>query len=339
MNSFVKLPAFFCFFFTFSFSYSQTDSLFLKNKNLIVGEIKSMDKGVLIMETSYSKEDFKIEWLEIERIISKVPFLITTEDGERFYGVITGSDSGKMIFKPEEQDQVELQIVEVIDIAKVEKGFLDRLNAGIDMGFTMTRARNQRQFTLRSRIGYITQKWTLDASINTLYSKQDETEDIRRMDANLTYIYLLRNDWFAVARLDFLSNTEQKLDLRTNTKLGLGKFINRSNKLYWNASAGFSFNNEQFSGEAANRQSAESWFGSEVNLYDIGDFNLLSNVFIYPSLTEKGRIRMDYRIDLKYDLPLDFYIKTGLTWNYDNQPTSGANTHDYVWQTTFGWSW
>lgn len=339
MNNHLKAIVFFVGIFIISPSYSQTDSLFLKNKDLIVGEIKSLERGVLTIETDYSKDDFRIEWLKIDRIISNIPFLLTTSDGVVLYGRITASEPGKIIFKPENGEAVDLEISNIIDLEKIEKGFLDRLNAQIDMGYTMTRARNQRQFTLRSRVGYVTPKWTLDASINTLASVQDDTDDIGRMDANITYIYLLKRDWFAVGRIDFLSNTEQKLNLRTNTKLGAGKFVTRTNHLYWNFSAGVSFNNETFQGDAEKRQSGESWIGSEVNLFDVGDLSLFSNIFVYPSMTEKGRVRLDYKIDLKYDLPLDFYIKTGLTWNYDNQPTPGATTHDYVWQTTFGWSW
>jgi hypothetical protein len=37
---------------------AQKDSLVLKNGDVIVGEIKSMDKGVLTIETDYSKNDF-----------------------------------------------------------------------------------------------------------------------------------------------------------------------------------------------------------------------------------------------------------------------------------------
>ena len=41
---------------------AQHDSLILKNANTIVGEIKSLDKGVLMIETDYSKSDFSVEW-------------------------------------------------------------------------------------------------------------------------------------------------------------------------------------------------------------------------------------------------------------------------------------
>jgi hypothetical protein len=51
--------------------------LILKNGNIIVGEFKDMDKGVLTIETDYSDSDFKIEWEGIKEIYSKTKFLIT----------------------------------------------------------------------------------------------------------------------------------------------------------------------------------------------------------------------------------------------------------------------
>jgi len=48
-------------------------------------------------------------------------------------------------------------------------------------------------------------------------------------------------------------------------------------------------------------------------------------------------MRFDFKVDLKYDLPLDFYIKLGYTQNFDNRPVEGASQNDYVIQTSFGW--
>jgi len=155
----------------------------------------------------------------------------------------------------------------------------------------------------------------------------------------ISFRYVLPREWFVITQIDFLSNTEQLIDLRTNTKLGIGKYLIRTNQYYWGAQGGVSFNNENYFNDEDDRQSTEGWFGTELNLYDIGDFSLLTKAVAYPSFTESGRWRFDFNIDLQYDLPLDFYIKSGLTLNYDNQPVPGSPTSDYIWQTTFGWEW
>src|SRR4030095_16640372 len=77
---------------------AQHDSLLLKNGNTIVGEIKSMDKGVLFIETPYSKNDFSIEWSGIKEVYTTTTFLITLKDGRRFDGPLQSAPGGeKMI--------------------------------------------------------------------------------------------------------------------------------------------------------------------------------------------------------------------------------------------------
>ena len=46
---------------------------------------------------------------------------------------------------------------------------------------------------------------------------------------------------------------------------------------------------------------------------------------------------IDFDFTLKYDLPLDFYVKGTLNLNYDNQPAVKGNDLDYVFTTGFGW--
>ena len=56
--------------------YAQNDSLVFKNGNIIVGEIKSMDRGVVVVSTDYSDSDFKIEWDKIITIRTVSIFFI-----------------------------------------------------------------------------------------------------------------------------------------------------------------------------------------------------------------------------------------------------------------------
>ncbi|MCX2743285.1 DUF481 domain-containing protein [Mangrovivirga sp. M17] len=314
------------------------DSLVFKNGNVIVGEIQSLNKGVVTIETDYSDDDFTILWTEVSEAYTESLLTMVTVDGDRYYGTLR-TDNGNIIILNDDGTEIKVDRNDIVNLKPLDKGFLDRLYAGIDLGYTLTRARNQQQFTLRSQAGYLTEKWSIDMNYNVLNSSQDDTEDIHRTDGNISFRYILPHEWFVMAQIDFLSSTDQLLDLRTNSRIGVGKFIKRTNRLYWGVQAGVSYNVEDYEGEGNDRESTEAWVGTEFNVYDIGDLSLLTNVVVYPSITESGRVRVDYRLDLKYDLPLDFYVKTGLTLNYDNEPIEGGVKTDYVWQSSFGWSW
>ena len=74
----------------------------------------------------------------------------------------------------------------------------------------------------------------------------------------------------------------------------------------------------------ADRKSWEGFLGCELNLFNMGDLSLLTQIVAYPSFTESGRWRSDFSFDAKYDLPLDFYVKLGYTLNFDNRPAEGS---------------
>ncbi|SEJ21056.1 Protein of unknown function, DUF481 [Cyclobacterium xiamenense] len=318
---------------------TQTDSLVFDNQKTLVGVIKSMEKGVLSMSTSFSKDDFKIKWEEIHLIYSERPLMITTSDGQVILGLISSVDLREILIKTEEDEEFRYNISEIIYLKPISRRFLDRLKASMDFGFNLAKAQNNRQLLIRSRVAYISEYWLFNAAYNTLHLSRNQTENINRSDGNLIAKGILLNDFFIKGKIDYLKNTEQKLDLRTNYKLGGGKYFVRNNHLYWNASLGGSYNWEQIADNPEDRYSSEFWLGSEVSIFNAGNIGLFSNIFGYYGISETGRFRLDFRLDLKYNLPLKLYIKTGITLNHDNQPVPGAAMTDYVWGTTLGWSW
>ncbi len=320
--------------------FAQTDTLLLSNGDEIIGEIKELDKGILIIETVYSDNDFEIEWDKVRKLRSDQTFIIILSDGTRLHGGFgpDPSDSSMVIIDDINADVI-VDYYEIVFIHPVKSDFLGRLSASIDIGFTLTKANNLRQFSSRSSLGYIADNWGSAASYNKVNSRQDSIADTKRTDASLGFKYLLKNDWFVMISSDFLQNDEQELKLRTNLKASFGHNMTNTNKMVFSLSAGLAWNIENFLDEAGepDRKSAEGYFGVNLNLFNMGDISLQTKIDSYPGITERGRFRVDFNFDLKYDIPWDFYIKIGYTHNFDNQPVSGASNHDYVLQTTFGW--
>lgn len=319
-------------------AFSQ-DSLIFKNDNFVVGEIKNMDRGVLTIETDYSDSDFTVKWNEVKKIFTKTHFLVTLANGDRITGSLTSTDSANVIVHADDGASYLHPLHDLVIMKSLSNRFWDQVQAEISAGYSLTRAQMLQQFSMRSNAAYLVERWSLEASFNTVNSKQDEVEDIQRKDAALTFYYFLPKDWYIPVSVTLLSNTEQKIDMRLLGKVGFGKYVVHTNETYWGFSAGANVNYEDFAEETEVRTSWEAFVGTELNLFDIGDLSLKTRLVGYPSLTESGRMRADFSFDVKYDLPYDFYIQLGYTLNYDNNPVEGVPEGDYVFQTTFGWSW
>lgn len=321
---------------------AQIDTLQLSNGNELVGEIKSMQKGVLVIETDFSDSDFKVEWDKVVSIKTQSRFLITTEESLEYSSPITSVDSARVVVYKTTFNIDTLELEKIVHLNAFEDKFIDRLSVAIDVGFDLTKARNLTTFATSSTIGYTAKKWLLDASFNSLWSSQDETENIVRNEGDINYKFISPKKWFGIATVSLLSNTEQYLDLRSNIQVGFGRFLVRKNSAYWGIKLGVNRNIETYDNTATdsvlnNRDSWELYIGNELDLFDIGDFSLTMSLMLYPSMTESGRFRSDANFNLKYDLFFDFYIRAGGSVNYDNQPGADVSEWDYILQTGVGW--
>jgi hypothetical protein len=319
--------------------FAQVDSLQFTTGDYVVGEVKSMQKGVLTIETDYSDSDFTIEWKKVTGIFTETEFMINLSNGDTHFGGLESLAESTILILTDENDSLVVEQNDIVYLSAYDDKFLDRLSASISLGYDMTKANNFKQFTTRSSLGYKAERWNTGASLYVLNSSQDSADNIERTEADVSFSYLLPYRFYGVATVSYLSNTEQSIDSRINAQLGLGRYFVQSNKMDWGLKLGANRNFERYSDDTEDRESWEGYFGTELNIFDLGDLNLLLSIIAYPGITESGRWRSDSKFDVKYELPLDFFIKMGISFNYDNRPAGDASTTDYVFNVSFGWEW
>jgi len=219
----------------------------------------------------------------------------------------------------------------------IDDKFFNRFTAELDFGFIITKANNSTKFTIGGDFDYTGELWLIQSEINLLNTDQDEAERIKRLDADLKTIRLLPKNWYLIGGISFLSNTEQALDGRISTRIGVGRLLINTNKHFLGIAAGYNYNIENYIDPTLDKSSSELFFSTNYNMFDFEDLDLSTGIKIFPSLSESGRWRIDYDFSMKYDLPLEFYIKLGFTLNYDNQSAIKGNEVDYIITSGIGW--
>lgn len=343
-------PLVFILVFLFNSASAQNDSIVFSNGNYMVGEIKDLKQGIVKIETDYSDSDFLVEWDKIIYIKSESVYLITTSEGDRLNGSIEtlSEDASRIIVHDMNDGDVTLDMLDIVFLKSVEQNFIGRLDILLSVGYTQTKANNNRQFSGKTEIGYLSNTIGINANFNMVRSFQEEAQDTtvvkistKRTEAGLGFRAFIIKDWFGLINTDLLQSTEMQLDLRTVTKAGFGNYIINNQQMYFVAAAGAAWNYENYTnpdpGQTNPRNSVEAFLGLEYRIFDIGDLKVNTSVYGYPSLTEKGRFRTDFNFDIRYEFAFDLFFGVGITWNYDNQPAPGSDPTDYVFQTSVGW--
>ena len=317
---------------------AQHDTLWVKNGNVLYGEIKSLNSGVLTMETPYSDDDFTIDYDDVTKLVIERRCIIVLVGGERLFGFLRSEEDKKVTIYSTEGTREGLDLDDVTTIEVIKKKLIKRISGYIDIGFNLTKSNNQRQLNMDGGISYKGFKWIMNAKISSLFANQDNVELTERTSIDAEVNRLVSDKWYILASGSYLSNTEQDLQGRYSGKLGVGRFLSITDKLLWGIGTGLNFNIENYNDSSLNKESTELFISSRFNMFDFKDLSLDTNVDFYPSISERGRIRVDYNLNVKYDLPYDFYVKTSFQFNYDNQPPETASKFDYILTSGFGWS-
>lgn len=316
---------------------AQNDTLWVKNGNVLYGEIKALSSGVLRMETPYSDDDFTIDYDEVEKIYIERKCLIILTGGIRVMGYLRSAITRQVTITDEDGEEAVYNLKDITTIETIEAKFLQRFDANIDVGLNLTKANNLRQLNIGGGIHYRGFRWFSDFDISSLISNQDSVAETQRTNVSLALTRMLSEKWFIRGTGSFLSNTEQNLKGRYSARLGAGRFLANTSKLVFGVLGGLNYNIENYQDSSLNKESTEMYLSSNLNMFNFKDFSLYTRLDFYPSLSERGRIRLDYVLNTKYDLPYDFYLKAELQINYDNQPVPGGSDLDYVLNTGVGW--
>jgi hypothetical protein len=233
---------------------AQRDSMILSNGDIIVGEIKSMDKGVLIIETAYSDDDFTLKWVEVKEVYSQTRFLITLDDGRRMNSILTTTKSGTLVIENEIGELEEIKILDLVYLQELENKFWSRVSTSVDMGASYNKANHLKQINISATLGYLADAWGVDFYFNYNGSSQDSVSSTIRKEAGGNYRYFLKEDWYILPEATYLSNTEQALEARITAKFGVGRYMTHTNQSYWGLIGGLSYNEENFTNATPHRK-------------------------------------------------------------------------------------
>lgn len=336
-----KLFLIILFVFSFQTIFAQQDTVFTLSGDVLVGELKSLRLSVLNFDTKYADSEFKIDWSEVNGIIVHGTLLIFTDDGSRYTGrmqILKGQPRLTRVVT--QTSSITMTLDDIVEITVLKKNFINRLNISLDAGYSYTKANNSQQLSIDGRLLYQANKWSLNGSFSKVGTYQDDVDETSRTDGGGTFIYNLWGKSFAFGGLDFLKNSEQLLNLRSTAKMGVGYYFFRTNHWYLGTGAGIATSNEDYGGDnPVSENNLEALISAELNAYDIGDLTLTTKFDIFPGITNTDRIRINSEFALKYDLPMDFYIKVSYTNNFDNKPPIDVSKTDFVFKTSVGWEW
>jgi putative salt-induced outer membrane protein YdiY len=326
------------------FAKRNDDLVVMKNGDRFTGEIKKLDRGILYFKSSYMLESVQLDWAQVDKLESTDQFFVTLQNGKRYTGGIEkagGAESQTPIVRLDTEGRaIEIKQADVISIQQSEGSFWSQLNGSIDYGLSYSSGNSALSSSLGAGAEYQRTKTYFALATSSQFSSQSSGPSTNRYTLDGQYFRLLSPQWFYGGLLDLLKSDQQDLNLRTTIGAAFGRTVIRTDRTSLRVFAGTVFSRERYFPQANMtplRQNAEGLLGAKFYTFRFKVLDIRSSLFVYPSLTDAGRVRISSDSNMHIELIKDFYWDFHLYENFDSRPPVQAKRNDLGVITGLGW--
>lgn len=307
------------------------------NGDSINADIKGFRRGELRFEIPGGSTS-TLEFDRIRTLGSSDDWDIELTDNRRVFGSIVSSTEAGFVRIAASSDTVDTPISDIVEMTSVKGAFWSRFDGFIEAGFQYAKSNNATAFNGAAKIDYRSVRWAFGVNLDSRFQSQDDAESFTRNQGTLYAFYLLPKNWFVGAFTQFEQNQQLDLDLRFLLGTVGGRDFVQTNRIAWSWLLGLLANREELTGRSANT-SAEVLVGTQFSWFTFRDFknDLSSSLYIYPSLSRSGRVRVDFDVSYRQDLFGDFYLRLTFYDQYDSKPPEGVGENDFGTTLAVGW--
>jgi len=313
------------------YARDKSDVVILRNGDRLSGDIHSLEFGILTLSTD-NMSTLSIEWPAVRSVTSKFEFAIERQDGTKYHGIIATSADGADLVVQNEQGSVRIPMAEIERISRFSSRFWDRINGGLSVGFSYTKSSAIQVSNVNFNANY--RSTTIDSSLsfssNTTKDSSGTTTNRELLSTGVQFLQQSRNFWGLLGSLE--RDQSLGIDARLVAGAGVGRRFLQTSFSELTGVVGLVGTEEWIVDQSEPRASVEAVVGGSWQVFKFIEpkTRLNLSLYVFPSLTEKGRYRSTGDLSLTHKFPHD--ITVGLTGylSYDNQPPEpGAEKSDY----------
>jgi len=328
----------------FSGAAMSQDVLVLKNGDRITGEINRIWDGEISIEPEYSDE-FDIDLIAVDHIISDREFEIELEDGREVVATMGGVDASGQQVLDVGSEAIAIELADFLEVDEPEDYYDWGVNADIsaDLNKGNTESSNSK---LRADAMF---KHGDHRHTGEVTYFREELASVRTKEQDLfrySYNWLFNDPWFLAGNFSFERDPIIELNSRIIASVGLGRDIWNTPRRGLSFNLGIGAQEEDIGTDLFNgglelfrmKQSSSVATWALQFRYDLfnGDLELFHNHNINSNIS--GRTNTSYRTTtgLRYEITDLLYANFSIDYDYETDPVPGVLSEDITMLFGFG---
>ncbi len=314
---------------TVSFS-QKNDTLVHINGNIITGEIKKIENGILYFSTN-GMGTINVETDKVKSLKSGKEFQILLDNGLLYFGsldTVNGTEAKTRIIS---HNRIYIiKTISLVEVFPIKNTFWLRTSGDFSIGGNYTKSTEILQLNFAGNLYYRGKKNYFQISWNNQITTYQDSVLSEKTTNTISYRRYIKKHYSMQAVVGASSNLELNLNNRMYLNLTAGKDIIHTNMSIFYTGLGLSANKEIYTDTTKNSNNLEGIFTVTYNFFKRTDpeINIKSYIDTYPSFTQPGRWRIDASLEVRVELFNNFYVGASFYDNFDNSATLESDQHN-----------
>jgi hypothetical protein len=291
------------------------------------------------------KDSVHLDWKRVAVLESKDTYIVALSDGQRITGLIkrARADGGnKQEFTVSSSNSaLEVSPEDVITIDQREASFWNQLKGSIDYGFGFASDNNSTNSSLGAEVAFHTTNNSMGLATSSQFDSQANAKNTNRFTFDSQYGRSITTNWLAVGLFSMLKSNQQDLALRRPMAEGSREGLSRPTGPCCLRLAVLPIAMRAISRRPGTQpivDNAEALTGIKFSTFRFKTMNINSQTFLFPSLTDAGRFRVNSSSNIRIELVRNFYWSFQVYENYDTRPPVNSPKNDLGLTTSIGWT-
>jgi|SRR5215471_14073002 len=318
---------------------ARTDAVILRNGDHITGEVIQMRQGKLQVKTD-DAGTISIEWDKIASITTADQYDITMRDGSHRLGYFRPAVLPAATLLDAAGVSTTVPMPEIASFERIQKRFLQRVDGSFDLGGSYTQSSGIANLYFDTAASYRRPRYAYAGSFSTNLTRQPEAADTSRYSMDVTYTRFRDSGWLVSALGLFESNRDLGFTFRGTGAGTLGRYLARTHHVELLSAGGLAVGRETpVDAPRVTNIDALLMSGLSVFTYDYPTTRIDTQVLVFPSFDDPGRVRVNANGKFKREIFRDFYVSVSAYDAYDSRPKSASATKNDVGASlSFGWT-
>jgi sRNA-binding regulator protein Hfq len=319
---------------------AQSDTITLTNGDRLTGEIKSLDRGMIRFKSD-ATDTITIRWDYVAAITSEENFQVELDDGRRLLGSVDAGTEATDLRLLTGAAELELPTVRVVRMTPIEGRLVDRIDLGVDLGYSFTKASNVAQANIGIDFGYRSEQHLVSLNTNTARTLTDSDEASLRSNASFAYRRFRSGKvWDPVGLAQIERNDQLGIRRRRTAGGGMARWLVDTNERRLSFAGGLVTSSEDAVDVEGKESSLEAVVDFDLDWfrYENPEFDISAHLMVFERLSGSSRTRGNLDVDFRWELLSDFDWGFSIYYSFDSNPeTVGAENTDYGVVTSLGW--